>query len=247
MESSSRIPHWATADATAWEVARKREAVIRPLSEVSSLTSEQVKEAAQALALGRTLVYRLVARYRRRPYTSSLLPRIRGRARRVRLLDPTLESVIEPAIDTIYLTEQRPRMADLMRALVTQCRQQQLPAPSYRTMKRRVDAIDRKSIVARRLGTRAAQQAFATSFVEGFMILGGEMVVIIRLLGDWELTEAGLPVVIRRIDAVLTKPLVTLVVPMSEYFAGHGVDGAKSNEKGDAGLVPMRQIPLRDG
>ena len=160
MESSSRIPDWATADTTAWEIARSREAVIRPLTELSSLTIERVENAAQALALSRSLVYRLVARYRRRPQTSSLLPRIRGRARRVRRLDPTLESVIETAIDTMYLTEQRPRMADLMRALATQCRQQRLPAPSYRTVKRRVDAIDRKLIVTRRLGARAAQQAF---------------------------------------------------------------------------------------
>jgi hypothetical protein len=143
------IPDWATADATAWEVARSREAVIRPLTELSSLTIERVEHAAQALALSRSLVYRLVARYRRRPQTSSLLPRIRGRARRVRRLDPTLESVIQTALDTIYLTEQRPRMADL-RALATQCRQQQRRAPSYRTVKRRVDALDRKLIVARR-------------------------------------------------------------------------------------------------
>jgi hypothetical protein len=67
---SSRIPRWATADATAWEVARRREAVIRPLTERSSLTRERVIDAAQALGVGRTLVYRLVARYRRRPYTS---------------------------------------------------------------------------------------------------------------------------------------------------------------------------------
>ena len=75
-------------------------------------------------------------------------------------LDPRLESLVATAIDTLYLTEERPRLADLMRAVALQCRQQRLRAPSYRTIKRRVEAIDRKVIVARRLGVRTAEHLF---------------------------------------------------------------------------------------
>ena len=153
-------PIWATTDATRWEVARQRESVIRPLADLASRSSEQVDEAARALGVSRSLVYRLVARYRQLPKTSSLLPRTRGRPQGVRVLNPRLESLVATTIDKTYLTEQRPRMADLMRAVVTDCGHEGLPVPCYRTVKRRVDAIDRKRIVARRLGPRAAQQAF---------------------------------------------------------------------------------------
>jgi putative transposase len=68
--------------------------------------------------------------------------------------------LVATTIETFFLTEQRPRLADLQRAVTLECRQQGLRPPSYRTLKRRVDAIDRKLVVARRLGLRAAQQAF---------------------------------------------------------------------------------------
>jgi putative transposase len=158
--SSSRIPDFRTASEAAWQVARQREAVVRSLADLSPLTIERADEAAHALGISRSLVYRLVARYRRRRHTSSLHLRTRGRARRARQLDPRLESLVATTIDTFYLTEQRPRLADLLRALTVQCRQQRLPVPCYRTVKHRVEAIDRKVIVARRLGFRAAQQAF---------------------------------------------------------------------------------------
>jgi putative transposase len=158
--SSSRIPDWRTASEAAWQVARRREAIVRPLADLSPLTIERVDEAAHALGVSRSFVYRLVARYRRRRHTSSLLPRIRGRAPRARQLDPRLESLVATTIDTFYLTEQRPRLADLIRTLTVQCRQHRLHVPCYLTVKRRVEAIDRKLIVARRLGFRAAQHAF---------------------------------------------------------------------------------------
>ena len=63
----------------AWGVALLREAVIRPLAEYSRLSAESVAEAADQLGLSRTILYKLLQRYRRRPQTSSLLPWKRGR------------------------------------------------------------------------------------------------------------------------------------------------------------------------
>src|SRR3954469_25142096 len=131
MSPTSRLPDWATVGEAAWDLARRREAVIRPLADISPLTVDRVDEAAHALTVSRSFVYRLVARYRRRPKTSSLLPRIPGRPREARQLEPDVETVIATTIDRFYLTEQRPRVADLMRALTTECRQAGLPVPHY--------------------------------------------------------------------------------------------------------------------
>ena len=63
----------------AWGVALHRESVIRRLAEHPRLSSESIAEAANQLGLSRSILYKLLQRYRRRPQTSSLLPWKRGR------------------------------------------------------------------------------------------------------------------------------------------------------------------------
>jgi putative transposase len=143
MLDTSRIPEAQTADEAAWALARQREVVIRPLLDLRPLPLPRVEAAARALGVSRSLIHRLVARYRRRAQTSSLLPRTRGRARHLRMLDPPREAIIATAIDQVYLTEERPRLTDLMRAIRVICQREKVRAPNYRTVKLRVDALDR--------------------------------------------------------------------------------------------------------
>lgn len=103
---------WHDASASDWEVARQREAVIRPLAEQSCLTPALVAETAQTLNLKRSVVYQLVAQYRKRPRTSTLLLGHSGRPRGSRLLEPEREAVIQGAIQHYYFTKERPRIAD---------------------------------------------------------------------------------------------------------------------------------------
>jgi putative transposase len=66
------------AGEAAWGVALHREAVIRPLAEQPGLSAESIAEAANQLGLSRSILYKLLQRYQRRPQTSSLLPWKRG-------------------------------------------------------------------------------------------------------------------------------------------------------------------------
>jgi hypothetical protein len=54
-----------------WRLAMEREFVIRPLAAEAKLTSEQMEEAMLRLSLGRSVLYKLVHRYKQRPQTSS--------------------------------------------------------------------------------------------------------------------------------------------------------------------------------
>jgi hypothetical protein len=83
----------------------------------SAFTVVRADEAARAINVTRTLLYRLLARYRRRRHTSSLLPRTRGRTRWVVQLDEEREAIIQTAIEQVYLTEQRPSLTELLRAI----------------------------------------------------------------------------------------------------------------------------------
>lgn len=64
---------WHNASPEDGELARQREAIIRPLAAQPSLTPMVVSETAGTLKLRRSLVYHLVAPYRKLPQTSTWL------------------------------------------------------------------------------------------------------------------------------------------------------------------------------
>ena len=151
---------WHDASASDWEVARQREAVIRPLAEQSCLTPALVAETAQTLNLKRSVVYQLVAQYRKRPRTSTLLLGHSGRPLGSRLLEPQREAVIQSAIQHYYLTKERPRIADLMREIGAICQQRGLRPPNFRSVKRRLNAFDPGAVMKARMGGKAAAAIF---------------------------------------------------------------------------------------
>jgi putative transposase len=151
---------WHNATPADWEVARQREAVVRPLAARPSLTPAIVSETARTLNLRRSLVYQLVARYRKRPQTSTLLLGQSGRPRGSRFLQPEREAVIEDTIQQYYLTRERPRIADLMREIGAVCRQQNLKPPNYRSVKRRLNCLDPSIVMKARVGGKAAASVF---------------------------------------------------------------------------------------
>ena len=61
-------PAWQDLTKVQWQEACRREAIIRPLAEREEPVSrEAALQAAEALGLSPRMVYRLVARFRRRP------------------------------------------------------------------------------------------------------------------------------------------------------------------------------------
>jgi putative transposase len=153
-------PNWESAEPAAWAVATSREAIIRPLAEGLRITREAADAAAATLGISRSLLYRLVARFRARPQTSTLLPRKRGLRLQTPLLAPPLEQLIGEAIAEVYLQPERPRISYLMTVIAARCHERGLSAPSFRTIKRRLDHIDPKTLARRRLGARIARERF---------------------------------------------------------------------------------------
>jgi putative transposase len=151
---------WQSAPQAEWTIALEREAVIRPLAEQDRLTEAVVEEAAARLGLGRTTIYRLVSRYRKRPQTTSLLPLKRGRSSDTRLLEREREDLVAHCIEEFYLTAQRPSSAALLREIKRRCAEQQLRAPNYRTVRRRLEALDARKVVQKREGAKAARERF---------------------------------------------------------------------------------------
>jgi putative transposase len=106
---------WETANEVEWGLAVERESVIRPLAEEERLTNGRLQEAMLRLGLSRSVLYKLVQRYRDRPQTSSLLPWKRGRDWNLQVLSPKQEELLQACIQEFYLPRERPTVAALMR------------------------------------------------------------------------------------------------------------------------------------
>jgi putative transposase len=106
-------------------------------------------------------VYRLLAVDRRDPSTSSLLPNLGGRVSGTRLLSTDVETVIQTLISGYYLKKQRPRVADLHRQVILECRKAKLAPPSYKAVWVRVDSVDPALTIRKREGAGAARDRFA--------------------------------------------------------------------------------------
>jgi putative transposase len=126
-----------------------------------SVSNAQADQAAQELGVSRSLVYRLVARYRQRAQTSSLLSVPRGRTEQTQWLDKEVETLIRSAVERIYLQREQPRVSDLFRAIKADCQRFGLKPPSYNTVHARLLSLDPKEVTRRRIGAAAAATLYA--------------------------------------------------------------------------------------
>jgi putative transposase len=106
------------------------------------------------------VTYRLIARFRQRPQTSSLLLAKAGRPVPSACSIHGSKPLVEQAIKTFYLSPQRPSIRALVREIALNCETEKLPAPTFRTIKRRLAELDPQLITKTRLGARKAQELY---------------------------------------------------------------------------------------
>lgn len=153
-------PDLSTVDAAAWDEARRCLPVIRRLAENPARTRRDVVAAAAELGCGPTHAYALLRRYLADARLTSLLPRRRGPERGISLLDEDVDVVIRDVIDTVYLTRQRPRIADLVEEVRRRCVTEGLQVPSRKAITARVRARPAREVAAKREGRKAVRERY---------------------------------------------------------------------------------------
>ena len=141
-----------------WKLAARRERIIAPLADRDHVTQSEIEQAGKALRLGPAMVFRLLARYRRKRCTSVLVPEPRGRKCGSRILDPSLEKIIETAIKDFYLRREKPSLASLHREVQQACHKAGATPPSYKAIQSRVRDFDPREVITRRMGPKQAAQ-----------------------------------------------------------------------------------------
>lgn len=150
------------ADA-AWQVARDRERVIRPLvlePRAYGGRGEQLAAAAEALDVSQPYLYRLLRAYQADPRTQSLLSKRSGPKGGVRRLDAQVEAIIEEEIQTNYLRLLKPKKSGLLKGIHARCKAAGLPKPARETVDLRLAAISKREQTKRRQGAKKARKAF---------------------------------------------------------------------------------------
>lgn len=145
----------------------RREEAIRGLlkrHDDKRLSIGAVDEVAQELGVSRSTMYRLITAYRAKGTVSSVEPRVQGRRKDTLVLDAEREKLITSTIHEIYLKPERPTMTYLIEQVRARSAQKGLPLPDRRTIKTRVDRIDRRTVALKRKDIRAVK---ATKAVPG--------------------------------------------------------------------------------
>jgi len=156
----------------------RREEAIRGLlkrHDDKRLTIGAVEETAQELGVSRSTMYRLITAYRAKGTVSSVEPRALGRRKDTLVLDAKREKLIASTIHEIYLKPERPTMTYLIEQVRARCAQKGLPLPDRRTIKARVDRIDRRTVALKRKDAKGVK---ATKTVPGQYVTSRPLEVV---------------------------------------------------------------------
>lgn len=161
MSAERSAPELLSVSPAQWDEARRRLPIIGRLAQAPRRTRAAVIVAGSELGLSSTHVYRLLRRYLADPRLTSLVSRpcggIRGRSR----LPSEIEALVDEAIETVYLTRQRPRIMDLVMEVRRRCHVRGLMPPGRKAITARLHARPPREVMARREGRKAARDRFA--------------------------------------------------------------------------------------
>jgi putative transposase len=78
------------------------------------------------------------------------------------MLDEDREKLLDECIKDFYLRPEQPSLAALILKVKRQFTEKQLPPPNYRTVRRRVEALDSRLVISKREGAVAKLTGFET-------------------------------------------------------------------------------------
>jgi len=161
MKSSRSAPELSSVSTAQWDEARRALPIIRDLAANPQRKRADVVAAADMLGYGPTHVYALLRRYSVEATLTSLLPQRRGPDPGYSRLAGEMEAMIDEAIETMYLTRQRPKIADLVIEIRRCCHALGLTPPGRKAITIRLRAKPGRELLARREGSKAARDRFA--------------------------------------------------------------------------------------
>lgn len=145
-----------------WRVAQERMAIIQPLVHKPGRTKADVEAVAKKHQLHINTIYKWLQLYEPNSLLTSLTPKTRKDAGTKKLADE-VEAIISACIEEEYLSKQRKSVSTLYNVVALQCRQANLTAPHPNTVRNRVKVLSEQLRVARRFGSKKAENQFSAT------------------------------------------------------------------------------------
>ncbi|WP_052425198.1 DNA-binding domain-containing protein [Streptomyces fulvoviolaceus] len=147
-----------TAPTQMWETAVRQAEVIGPLAAKDTVGLAEADEAAERLRVSRRQVYVLLGRWRAgEGVVSDLVPGRSSGGRGGGRLSGEVETIVQEALRTRYLTRQRRSVAAVYKEITRQCRARGLRTPSRGSIQRRIERLDPVASVSGREGREAVR------------------------------------------------------------------------------------------
>lgn len=148
-----------TATEKGWEIARCREAIIKPLSNLPTCSLSLAKDAGSKLNLSWRQIYKLLYRYRNSgKKITSLLPTKPSGGKNKSRLNKNIESIINAAIQEFYLNSQKNKVSYIVEEIKRLCHVNNFKAPSDMTIRNRINLLTQKEIISKRELIKLAKQ-----------------------------------------------------------------------------------------
>ena len=159
IETKNKRPDLTVIDEKAWEIARKRLAIIEPLLNLNSRTRAQVTEHGQQHSVSTNTLYSWIKAYEESGVLSSLLPKTR-KDKGTTKLSEAVEEIIQETLATDFLTLQRKSVQKFCDEVIKRCVELGLERPHDNTIRNRVKLVSPELKARRREGNKKADLSF---------------------------------------------------------------------------------------
>jgi putative transposase len=144
-----------------WQAVVRQFEILKPLLKLSRTqrTLTRVQKAADALGRHPATIYRWIEKYRSAGRVSALLRKERSDRGKSHLSE-TINSIIDTAINKIYLTAERPNAAAVIEEVNLQCFKAKIERPGHCTVRRRIALLSDRVKLEKRKGRKAAAEKY---------------------------------------------------------------------------------------
>lgn len=146
-----------------WQVAEQRYLAIKPLLNQSFVAKSDVEARAKEVNVGVATLYRWLSRFKAYGVVSALVPRKPGWKEGNKRITGAIEQIIDAAIKSVYLTQQRSRVHKTVEEVRRVCELRGIAAPAGNTIRERIKAIPERLRLRARGEAEKAKNKFSAT------------------------------------------------------------------------------------
>ncbi|MCG2575867.1 DDE-type integrase/transposase/recombinase [Dechloromonas sp. XY25] len=153
-------PDLVTVDAAEWGAVVERFTKLKPLIDATTRRNlSDVKAVAESLRVTPCTIYRWIEKYQKAGRLSVFLRKPRSDCGEKRLSEPQ-EAIIQKAIETKYLTAEKPDVETVIEEVRLLCSLNQVKKPHDNTVRNRINEISERTKIAKRRSKKIAAEIF---------------------------------------------------------------------------------------